>query len=45
MVVGLRSVDRLSLVGHFSGSRGITEVYNLLIAGIANDHKLIPGNE
>ena len=38
MVVGLRSVDQLSLVRHFSGFRGITEVYNVAGAGITNNH-------
>ena len=38
MVVGLKSVDQLSLGAHFSGSRTITEVYNLATAGIPNDH-------
>ena len=44
LVVGLRSVAQLTLVVHFSGFRGITEVYNLLTAGIINNHYLIPGN-
>ena len=43
--VGLRSVAQLTLVGHFSGSRGMTEVYNLVVAGNANDHNVIPGNK
>ena len=45
MVMGLRSVDQLSLDARFSGSQGMTEVYNLSIAGIINNHLLIPGNE
>ena len=45
MVVGLRSVRQLTLDAHFSGSQGITEVYNLPVAGISNNHYLIPGNE
>ena len=45
MVMGLKSVDQLSLGAHFSGLRGITEVYNLLIAGIINNHLHIPGND
>ena len=43
--VGLRSVDQLSLCAEISGFRGITEVYNLRIAGIINNHLHIPGNE
>ena len=43
--VGLKSVDQLSLVGHFSDIRGITEVYNLVILGNPNDHNLILGTE
>ena len=45
MVVGLISVDQLTLVVLFSGSRGMTEVYNLLITGRINNHLYIPGNE
>ena len=33
MVVGLISVDQLSLYALFSGLRGITEVYNLMRIG------------
>ena len=40
--VGLRTVDQLSLSVHFSGSKGITEVYNLVLAGNPNDHNVIP---
>ena len=36
--VGLRSVDQLSLGTRFSGFQGITEVYNVPVAGIPNDH-------
>ena len=43
--VGLKSVAQLSLRLEISGFRGITEVYNLLYAGNANDHNDIPGNE
>ena len=43
--VGLKSVAQLSLCVLFSGSRGITEVYNVLRAGNANDHKFIPGTK
>ena len=45
MVVGLKSVAQLSLVPQISGFRGITEVYNVAVAGIPNDHKDIPGNK
>ena len=44
-VVGLISVQQLSLSTQISGSRGITEGYNLVRIGIPNDHKSIPGNE
>ena len=37
-VVGLRSVAQLTLSAHISGFGTITEVYNLLVAGITNDH-------
>ena len=43
MVVGLKSVDQLPLYLYFSGFQGITEVYNLALAGNPNDHNLIPG--
>ena len=43
--VGLRSVDQLSLSAQISGFRGMTEVYNLIKAGIPNDHKYIPGTD
>ena len=45
MVVGLISVGQLSLYVHFSGFKGITEVYNLLRIDNPNDHKGIPQNE
>ena len=45
LVVGLRSVDQLSLSIHFSGSRGMTEVYNLSKIGRINNHSLIPGTK
>ena len=45
MVVGLISVGQLSLSVHFSGFQGITELYNLAVAGNPDDHKSIPGNE
>ena len=43
--VGLYSVDQLSLYAHFSGFWGMTEAYNLAIAGNPNDHNLITGTE
>ena len=43
--VGLISVDQLTLGTHISRFRGMTEVYNLIKAGIPNDQKCIPGNE
>ena len=42
---GLISVDQLSLRLDFSGFQGITEVYNLVVAGNPNDHLYIPGKE
>ena len=45
MVVGLISVDQLSLVPHFSGFPGMTEVYNLVKIGRINNHSYIPGNK
>ena len=45
MAVGLRSVDQLSLVAHFSGSQTITEVYNLVGIGRINNHFTIPGTK
>ena len=44
-VVGLISVGQLSLVDHFSGLLGITEVYNLLRIDRIINHSCIPGNE
>ena len=44
-VVGLNSVDQLSLSVRFSGFEGMTEVYNLLKVGRINNHLYIPGNE
>ena len=43
--MGLISVDQLSLCVEFSGFQGMTEVYNLVKAGNANDHNVIPGTE
>ena len=45
MAVGLKSVAQLTLGLYISDFRGITEVYNLVKAGIPNDHIFIPGNE
>ena len=43
--VGLKSVAQLSLYTHFSGFQGITEVYNLGVAGNPNDHNVICGTD
>ena len=43
--VGLKSVAQLTLSVQISDIRGITEVYNLALAGRINNHFLIPGNE
>ena len=43
--VGLISVDRLSLSTQISGFRGITEGYNLVVAGNPDDHNVIPGTK
>ena len=45
MVVGLKSVEQLTLDLHFSGSLTITEVHNLSKIGRINNHFLIPGND
>ena len=45
MVVGLISVDQLTLRLLFSGFRGITEVYNLLRIGRISNQLYIPGTE
>ena len=45
MVVGLKSVAQLTLVAHFSGFLGITEVYNLLRIRRINNHSVIPGTD
>ena len=45
MVVGLKSVDQVSLCTRFSGFRGMTEGYNVATAGNPNNHYLIPGNK
>ena len=44
-VVGLKSVDQLTLEALFSGFRTITEVYNLATADNPNDHFHIPGTD
>ena len=44
-VVGLISVDQLSLSLQISGFQGITEVYNVVKAGNPNDHKFILGTK
>ena len=45
MVVGLISVGQLTLSTQISGFQGITEGYNLAVAGNPDDHLLIPGNK
>ena len=45
VAVGLISVEQLSLYAHFSGFQGITEGYNLAIAGNPDDHNVIPGTD
>ena len=45
VVVGLKSVRQLSLSVRFSGFQGITESYNLAVAGNPNDHFLITGTD
>ena len=45
MVVGLISVEQLSLDGQISGFRGITEVYNLVGIRKLINHFRIPGFE
>ena len=45
MAVGLRSVAQLTLDGHISETRGITEVYNLVRIQEISNHFLIPGNK
>ena len=43
--VGLKSVAQLTLSTQISGLQGFTEVYNLAVAGNADDHFFIPGNK
>ena len=43
--VGLKSVEQLTLSVRFSGSRGITELYNLALAGRIINHFLITGTD
>ena len=45
MVVGLRSVDRLSLSAEISGFGTMTEVYNVVRIDNPNDHKSILQNK
>ena len=45
MVVGLISVDQLTLGLLFSDIRGMTEVYNLIKVRRINNHFVIPGND
>ena len=45
MVVGLISVDQLTLDDQISGSEGITEGYNLVRIGKINNHLSIPGTD
>ena len=45
MDVGLKSVRQLSLDDQISGSRELTEVYNLVRIGKINNHFVIPGTE
>ena len=45
VAVGLISVHQLSLDDRFSGSQGITEVYNLVEVGRINNHSSIPGTK
>ena len=45
MVVGLISVGQLSLDDCFSGSRVMTEVYNLVEIDRIINHSPIPGTE
>ena len=45
VVVGLRSVDQLTLDDEISGFRGITEGYNLSGIGRINNHYAIPGTD
>ena len=43
--VGLKSVEQLTLSAEISGFQGLTEVYNLSVAGNPDDHFFIPGND
>ena len=45
MVVGLNSVDQLSLDGQISGFLSMTEVYNLVEIHKITNHFLIPGTD
>ena len=45
MVVGLKSVGQLTLDVHISGSRTMTEVYNLVEIDRITNHYCIPGTK
>ena len=45
MVVGLKSVQQLTLSVQISGFPGMTEVYNLRNIDNPNDHNDIPGTD
>ena len=45
MVVGLISVGQVSLDAEISGSRVMTEVYNLIKIGRINNHSFISQNK
>ena len=45
MVVGLKSVDQVSLSAEISGFQTITEVYNLVEIGRISNHSFIPGTK
>ena len=42
---GLKSVDQLTLSVYSSGFQGMTEVYNLAVAGNPDDHNDIRGTD
>ena len=44
-VVGLKSVQQLTLDDQISDIQGMTEVYNLVRIGKINNHLSIPGTE
>ena len=45
IVVGLISVDQLTLVDHIPRFGTMTEVYNVAVAGRNNNHFTIPGTK